>query len=145
MKKLLFLLAFISLNSFASESLLVGNWKTIDDETKKAKSIVSIYEVNGKYFGKIQELFLDEGAEQNPLCDKCDGDKKNQPMKGLEILTNFDSKGNNVWEGGKIIDPKTGKVYSCKLELTDNNQKLKVRGFVGISLIGRTQIWERVK
>lgn len=120
---------------------ILGKWKTIDDETGQAKSVVEIYEENGKVYGKIISVF--DKAKEKSVCDKCEGDKKNKPIKGLVILENAKKKGSS-WEGGTILDPTKGKVYKCTLTL-ENNDKLKLRGFIGISLIGRTQYWERVK
>ena len=118
-----------------------GKWKTIDDATGKAKSVVEIYENNGKIYGKIVDI-LDKSKEDK-VCDECDGAKKGKPIKGMIILEGLKKKGSS-WEGGTILDPNSGKVYKCSLTL-DGPDKLKVRGFVGISLLGRTQSWQRVK
>lgn len=130
--------------SFAAhaESSPVGMWKTIDDETKAVKSIVEIKEENGKLQATILKLFRKPEEDQNPKCDKCHGDLKDQPIIGLRILNGMKQDGNQ-WSGGEILDPKNGKTYSCKLELIEEGKKLKVRGFIGFSLLGRTQIWER--
>ncbi len=124
----------------ANAQSVTGKWKTIDDETGKAKSVVEIYEVNGKIFGKVIEI-LDKSKEDK-VCDKCSGSKKNKPIKGLVILENLEKDGEE-WNGGKILDPTSGKTYKCYISL-ENNNKLKVRGYVGISLMGRTQYWQRV-
>lgn len=123
----------------------VGRWKTIDDETKEAKSIVVITEVDGQLVGKIEKLFRKEGEDQNPKCDKCSGDKKDQPIIGMQILKGLkkDKGSETKWSGGEILDPKNGKTYSCKIEVIEDGKKLKLRGFIGFSLLGRTQIWER--
>lgn len=122
----------------------VGRWKTIDDETKQAKSIVEIAEADGKLTGKVVQLFRKADEDQNPKCEKCTGDKKDQPILGMQILKDLKKDGDTLWTGGEIMDPQNGKTYSCKVELIDGGQKLKVRGFIGFSLLGRTQIWERV-
>lgn len=119
----------------------LGKWKTIDDETGKAKSVVEIYENNGKVYGKVIEI-LDKSKEDK-VCEKCDGAKKGKPIKGMVILEGLKKEGSS-WEGGTILDPNSGKVYKCTLTL-DGQDKLKVRGYVGISLLGRTQSWQRVK
>jgi uncharacterized protein (DUF2147 family) len=121
---------------------ITGKWKTIDDETGKAKSIVEIYEENGSYSGKIVKLFREPNEEQNPNCDKCTGDKKDKPITGMQILSGLKKDGDK-WSGGDILDPKNGKTYSCKAELAENGAKLKLRGFIGFSLLGRTQTWIR--
>lgn len=121
----------------------VGTWKTIDDETGNVKSLVEISEADGKLKGKIVKLFRKPDEDQNPKCDKCEGDKKDQPLIGLEILWNLKKDSDIKWSGGEIMDPKKGKTYSCKIELIEDGKKLKVRGFLGFSLLGRTQTWER--
>ncbi|MCF8053760.1 MAG: DUF2147 domain-containing protein [Deltaproteobacteria bacterium] len=118
----------------------VGKWKTIDDETKAEKSIVEIYDVDGKLYGKIIKI-LTPGKE-NSLCEKCTGEDKNKPLVGLVILKNLVQKGNEYVDG-TIMDPNKGKVYSCKIALEDGGAKLKVRGFIGFSFAGRTQYWYR--
>lgn len=125
----------------AQSQSVVGKWKTIDDETGAAKSVVEIYEANGKIYGKVVQI-LEKGKEDK-LCEECKGDKKNKPIKGLVIIDGL-SKNGNEWDGGKIIDPRSGKEYKCAISL-ENENKLKVRGYVGFSLLGRTQYWTRVK
>ena len=126
----------------AAEMTPVGTWKTIDDETKKVKSIVEISEVNGEIVGKVKEV-LQSDKGPNPLCDQCEGERKNQPVTGMTIIWGMKKDG-DVWDGGTILDPKNGNTYGCKLTPIENGEKLQVRGFKGFSLLGRTQIWERV-
>jgi uncharacterized protein (DUF2147 family) len=120
---------------------VVGKWKTIDDETGKAKSIVEIYERSGKIYGKIIDI-LDAEKKKN-LCVNCPGDEKNKPVLGLVIIKGL-TKDGNEYNAGKILDPTSGKLYKCFLAL-EGNDRLKVRGYVGVALFGRTQIWNRVK
>ncbi|HEX5750171.1 MAG TPA: DUF2147 domain-containing protein [Archangium sp.] len=131
-------------NALAQEASAVGRWTTIDDETKKPKSIVTIYEEGGKLYGKIEKLFRAPNEEQNPLCDKCEGALKNQPIIGMVILRDLKKDGNE-WTGGTILDPANGKTYKAKIAVEDGGKKLKVRGFIGIALIGRTQYWMRAE
>lgn len=143
MKKLFFIsvmLVFSIVQTSQAQSVL-GKWKTIDDETGEAKSVVEIYEENGKVYGKVITIF--DKTKENDLCKKCGGDKKDKPIKGMVILEGAKKEGSS-WEGGTILDPIKGKVYKCTLSL-ENKDKLKLRGYVGISLLGRTQYWERVK
>lgn len=131
-----------SLHSFAAKDSIVGRWKTIDDETGQAKSIVEIFAEGDTFKGKVAEIF--NPTQPNPICDKCSGDKANQPITGLEIM--WDLKENDKgkeWGGGHILDPKNGKTYKCRLRLQDEGEKLEVRGFIGFSLIGRSQTWLR--
>lgn len=141
MKKSMLMLALLFIVSIASAQSIFGKWKTIDDETGKAKSIVAIYEQNGKAYAKILELL--EPEKKGSLCTECDGGNKNKPVEGLVIINGLEKDGDE-WNGGKILDPKTGKKYKCYITL-EGMEKLKVRGYIGFSLIGRTQYWERVK
>jgi uncharacterized protein (DUF2147 family) len=120
----------------------VGRWKTIDDLTGKAKSVVLIWEQGGKLFGRIQKLVDPDPKDPNPTCDGCAGPQKGKPVVGLQILWDLQKNGDG-WSGGTILDPATGKTYKCLLSVEDGGTKLKVRGFIGISLLGRTQYWLR--
>lgn len=126
--------------SFAQKHTITGKWKTIDDETGKAISVVEIFEKQGKVYGKVIEL-LNPG-DRNRTCEKCDGDDRNRPVMGLMVIKGL------IWDGegynGKILDPKHGKIYKCIVSL-ESRDKLKVRGYIGISLLGRTQYWQRIK
>ena len=134
-------LAFASTTAFAQETP-VGTWTTIDDKTKKPKSVVEIYESsNGALGGRVTEV-LSSDRGPNPVCDKCSGDRKGKPVKGMVILWGIKKVGNS-WEGGQILDPATGKVYSVKVRPIDGGRRLEVRGFMGFSLLGRTQVWTR--
>ena len=119
----------------------VGTWKTIDDETGKEKSYVEIYEKDGKLYGKVSKI-LTKGKE-DAKCDKCSGALKNKPIQNMVILYDLKKSGNE-WTGGKILDPNSGKEYKATVKL-NGKDKLDVRGYVGISLVGRTQTWVKVK
>jgi uncharacterized protein (DUF2147 family) len=122
----------------------VGRWTTIDDETKKPRSIIAIYEEDGRLFGRIEKLILEPKEPQNPLCDKCDGALKNKPILGMVILRNLKRDGDN-WSGGTVLDPANGKTYKCKIAVEEDGKRLKVRGYVGFSLLGRNQHWLRTE
>lgn len=138
----LLLLAALPLSGFAANNTPVGTWQTIDDETGKPKAVVQISQNGDTLEGQIVKLYRDPQEDPNPLCQACKGDKKDQPIIGMTILSGLQQSGNE-WVDGEILDPQNGKVYSAKASLDDNGQKLKVRGFIGFSLIGRTQTWER--
>ena len=114
-------------------------WITTDDETGLQKSEVIFYQNGGKLYGKIETLLLPE--DKGKLCVNCEGALKNQPIAGLVIVNDL-NKIKDGWEDGTILDPKSGKEYDCYIEFIDENT-LKVRGFIGFSLLGRTQIWKR--
>lgn len=142
MKKSVYLaVIFFLITQAIQAQTILGKWKTIDDETGKAKSVVEIYEENGEILGKIISIY--DKSKENDVCSKCEGNKKNKPLKGLVILQGAKKNGSS-WDGGTILDPSKGKVYKCTLSLESEN-KLKLRGYLGISLLGRTQYWERIK
>jgi uncharacterized protein (DUF2147 family) len=117
-----------------------GYWTTVDDDGKTATSVVQIYAQGGKLRGKIVELI--NPREKAPKCTACDGAKRNQPILGMEILWGLEKDGDE-WSGGRILDPKNGKEYKCYIEVIDGGKRLKVRGYIGISLFGRTQHWQQ--
>ncbi len=123
-----------------------GLWKTVDDNTKKEKSLVRIVETNGVYTGKVEKV-IDPDSPKDAVCKDCTDERKDQPVVGMTIIRNMkQSTGDKaVFEGGDILDPNNGKVYQSKMKLGDNGTKLEVRGFVGISLLGRTQTWIRAE
>lgn len=139
MKKLAF--AFLALLfSVFSYAQIEGKWKTIDDETGKEKSIVEIFKKSdGKYYGKIVQLLQ---KPENNNCVKCTDDRKNKPLIGLEIIRGLKKDGDE-FTGGSITDPKKGKSYKCTIKR--DGDKLDVRGYIGLSFIGRSQTWHKVK
>lgn len=142
MKRIIFTFLFVALAGILSASAQVtGKWKTIDDETGDAKSIVEIYEKDGKIYGKIVEIL--NPKKKDAKCEKCDGADKDKPLKGLLIIKGL-TKDGDEYTDGDILDPTKGKLYSCTIKL-DGKDKLDVRGYMGISLLGRSQTWTRVK
>ena len=134
------LLALALSQSFAADLSPAGLWKTVDDKTGRARGFVRIYEQNGQLFGKIESSLVPEEARE--VCDKCSGVRKNKPVIGMVILTGMKKNGPE-YNGGEILDPDTGSVYRCKMRLAETGSKLILRGFVGFSLLGRSQTWVR--
>jgi uncharacterized protein (DUF2147 family) len=122
----------------------VGRWRTIDDASGKPTSIIVIREENGRIIGTIEKVYDPYPKESNPQCTACQKELKNKPIVGMKILWNLSKQG-NVWTGGMIFDPDSGKTYNCTLTLENGGSKIKVRGFIGVSLFGRTQYWQREK
>lgn len=141
MKTKLFLLLTILFSICTySQKTIIGKWKTIDDSTKEAKSIVEIYKLNNEYFGKITTIL--NYADKDKVCIKCNGTDKNKPIEGLVIIKKL-SKNENVYSDGTITDPENGKTYTCKIWLDEKNENiLNVRGY--IAFFYRTQQWKRV-
>ena len=123
---------------------LLGQWKTIDDETGRIKSVVEITERDGQFYGQIVELFRLPEEDQNPVCTDCEDDRKGQLSLGMEIVRDMEASDKGMeWDEGTICDPKTGKIYDCEMWLeSDNMNELKVRGY--IYFLFRTQTWLRV-
>ncbi len=135
------LIIFLCMVTGLSAQSVVGIWKTIDDNTGEAKSYVEIYEKDGKIYGKILEIFNKELV--NAVCKECEGADKDKPLHGLVIMKGLEKDGDE-YNGGKILDPETGSEYKCYIKLEEAD-KLKVRGYMGFALIGRTQYWIRSK
>lgn len=140
MKNLIYIsFIFICFNSYAQS--VFGKWKTIDDKTGEAKSIVEIFENSGKVHGKVIEIM--DASKSNRKCHKCTGTDKDKPVLGLVIIKGL-SKDGHEYNGGKIVDPESGKIYKSFIKLIEKD-KLEVRGYIGFALIGRSQTWLRVK
>lgn len=123
----------------------VGLWQTISDKDGKVTSEVRIFENGGVVSGKIERV-LDPKARPDEKCDKCEDDRKNQPIVGLELLRGLKkADGKDVWEGGTVVDPNNGTIYKAKVTPIDGGKKLEMRGYVGAPLFGRTQTWIRVQ
>lgn len=137
---LLAVVALVAGQARAEGATPVGRWTTIDDDSGKPKSVVRIWEEDGKLQGKIESLILEPNEDPNPKCTKCDGERKDQPVIGMVILWDLKPDGAK-WSGGRILDPDNGSTYKCTLEPVEGGAKLKVRGYIGFSLLGRTQVW----
>lgn len=125
----------------AAEPSPVGLWKTIDDETGEAKSLVRVALVDGLLSGRIEKI-LTPGRE-NAVCKACEGSLKDQPVVGMQILQNM-KWDDDQFEGGTILDPNNGKTYKCLVWL-EGAKKLNVRGYIGVPMFGRSQIWLRAE
>ena len=142
MRTLILLTLLLTGSAFAADRTPVGTWKTIDDNTHEPTAIVDIAEQNGVLSGRVIKLIRKPNEEQNPKCKDCPGERKDQRIIGMTILWNLHRDGDE-WNGGEIIDPDNGKIYRCKLQVDEAGTRLEVRGFIGFSLLGRTQVWER--
>ncbi len=128
---IIFSFVFMNVNS----QTIFGKWNSNNEETGKIDSVVEIYEKNGKAYAKIIEI--KDTKSTDAICESCTGTNKDKPILGLEILTGLE-KDDDVWSGGEILDPRTGKIYKCYIKLANKN-KLKIRGFIGVSLFGSTR------
>lgn len=129
-----------SLVFYAQNKNIIGKWNTIHEETGKIISVVEIYEMNNKIYGKVCEI--SNPKSRNLLCKNCLGEDKDKPILGMTVIKGL-QKNSNEYSDGEILDPNSGNLYQCYITLI-HQDKLKVRGYIGISLFGRTQYWERV-
>ncbi|WP_430461957.1 DUF2147 domain-containing protein [Thalassolituus sp. LLYu03] len=118
----------------------VGRWVTVDDEDGSKKSVVEI-SVNDK--GELQGTIVEilRAADKGKLCSECPDNFKDQPIEGLTFMWGLKNDGEGEWESGRILDPKSGKVYKSQAKVSDDGQQLVVRGYIGVSWVGRSQTW----
>lgn len=136
-----FFFTLFTMVSFAQSC--VGKWITIDDETGKKKSIVEFYKKDEILYGKITYMYPQSGQDPKAKCTKCTGDRKNQPVLGMQIVRGMKWNGSE-WDEGTILDPENGKIYSAKIWLDpENKDRLNMRGYLGP--VYRTQRWIRVE
>ena len=123
-----------------------GLWKTIDDETKKEKSLIRITEAGGVFTGKLEKL-LDPAAKPDAVCDLCTDDRKDKPIVGMTLVKGVKQSDSDKgrWDGGEILDPNNGKTYKVRLTPGEGGKTLAVRGYIGAPMLGRTQTWVRVE
>jgi len=121
---------------------IVGLWKTFDDDTNQPAALVQISEQNGLFVGKVTKILDPSGL---PTCAKCTDYRKDKPVVGMEILSGLKKDGENMYSGGRILDPDDGEIYRADIKLLDQGNKLDLRAYLGIPLIGRTQSWMREK
>ena len=124
----------------------VGVWKTIDDDSKKEKSLIRITETGGVLTGKLEKL-LDPATPPDAVCKECTDERKDQPVLGMTLIRNVKQNDGDkgIWDGGDILDPNNGKVYRVRLKPIDGGAKLEVRGYIGTPMLGRTQTWIRAE
>ena len=143
-KLLLLLLCACGVSFVQANDSPVGLWRTIDDESGEEKSLVRISASGDKLVGVVTAIANPE--RQDAICSECEDERRDQPVLGMEIIRAVDAQEQDgTWLGGNILDPNKGKIYKLKLELQEGGAELKVRGFIGFSLLGRTQIWKRVE
>ena len=140
MKKKFTIFLLIAFSSTMNAQTIFGNWLS-KNKDGTFDSVIKVYKKDGKVVAKIIEI--KDTSRQNAVCELCEGKNKNKPILGLNILTGLE-KQDDEWSGGTILDPRNGEVYQCYIELVKPN-KLKLRGYIGISLFGKTAYWERAE
>jgi len=127
----------------AAEPTAAGLWEQVDDNTGKPESWFKITERNGVYVGNLVKIFFKPGEDENWVCDRCEGAEKGAPVLGLALIKGMRRNGYS-YENGTIMDPRDGSVYRALMRLSRDGNKLEVRGYLGISLFGRSQTWNRL-
>jgi uncharacterized protein (DUF2147 family) len=127
----------------AAEPTATGLWEQVDENTGKPESWFKITERNGVYEGALVKIFYKPGEDPNWVCDKCQGAEKGRPVLGLTLIKGMQRNGLS-YENGTIMDPRDGSVYRALMRLTPDGKKLEMRGYLGISLFGRSQVWNRL-
>ena len=143
-KQLIRALLLSAMTSFAFANDIAGLWQTVDDKTGAPKGQVEIRkDANGNHVGKIVKITPRLGYTPKEICVDCPAPYTNKPILGLDILTGLKHSSGNNYTGGRILDPNTGKVYSMKAKLSTSGKRLTLRGYVGVSALGRNQVWIR--
>jgi len=140
-------LALVLLTGLAkAQATPVGVWKTIDDESKKEKSLIRVSESGGVLTGKLEKL-LDPATPPDAVCKECTDERKDKPIVGMTLIRGVKQNDGDkaVWDGGDILDPNNGKVYRVRLKPIDGGARLEVRGYIGTPILGRTQTWIRAE
>lgn len=130
-----------AVTAMAQSDSAVGTWQTIDDHTGQPKALVQIADNGGSLSGKVIKGL---GANDQPerRCTACTDSRKDQLILGMTIISDMQKDGDG-WDHGQILDPENGKLYKCKMHLEDGGNKLVVRGYIGVALLGRSQTWIR--
>ncbi|MBJ8417879.1 DUF2147 domain-containing protein [Acinetobacter courvalinii] len=145
-KSLISILFLTMISSFSFAQDITGLWQSIDDKTGAPKGIVEIrQEANGTYTGKVVKITPRTGYIPKEICVDCPAPYTNKPIIGLDVVTGLKHSEGLNYTNGRILDPNTGKIYSMKAKLSANGKRLHLRGYLGISALGRTQIWIRTE
>ncbi|MCD6045790.1 MAG: hypothetical protein K0R48_953 [Gammaproteobacteria bacterium] len=119
-----------------------GRWTTIDDKSGKPKSVIQLSVSNGILNGVVVKVYKENAIDPNmTTCTKCSGPMKDKPILGLMVVQGLKAEADGSWSGGQVTDPETGKTYKCTITPSADGKTLGVRGYIGISLLGRTQTW----
>ncbi len=141
MKKTLLTLVLVVVAISVNAQSIFGKWHSTNENTGEVDSVIEVYKKEGKAFAKVVEIT--DSSRKDAVCEQCEDENKNKPILGLNILTGLEKDGEE-WSGGNILDPRNGKTYKCYIKLIKPN-KLKIRGYIGLTLFGKTAYWERAE
>lgn len=125
----------------AAQQTLEGNWTTVDDSTGEKRAVVHFAIKDGILSGTVESIYARPG--DTGICSNCPGEFKDRPIMGLQIVWGLKENSTDEWDGGQILDAKVGKIYRVKMSM--KGDKLYVRGYIGLPMLGRTQVWERAQ
>lgn len=136
----------LSTSSLFAADDIAGTWRSIDDKTGFSKALIEIKKSdNGVYQGKIIKILPRPGYTPKTHCQDCPAPYKGAPILGLTVLDGMKQKNATEYEGGTILDPLSGKIYKSKIKVSNNGKRLRMRGYVGVEVFGRSQTWIRDK
>jgi uncharacterized protein (DUF2147 family) len=131
-------------NATAAGLSPIGLWQAVDPDTHQPTGWFAITEQDGVYDGTLVKMFLQPGQDPGVVCDKCRGDRHDKPWLGLQIIRGMKPDGDTKYDGGTILDPRDGDVYDAMMTVSPDGQTLVVRGFIGLSFLGRNEYWSRL-
>jgi uncharacterized protein (DUF2147 family) len=150
LKQVIFIFTMITTLVFSSISMAtslsaVGKWQTRDDDNNKPSSIITIWKKGGKYYGAITKIYINNGGDPHARCLKCTDARKNKKVIGMVMLRDLVQESPGVYKDGMILDARSGKEYHCNATVSADGKKFSLRGFIGLTMFGKTSVWYRVK
>ncbi|HXX86000.1 MAG TPA: DUF2147 domain-containing protein [Casimicrobiaceae bacterium] len=134
--------AFHLATAAADPATIAGRWITFDSDSGQGRAVVEIVREGPRATGRITELFLRQGEDPAPNCERCTGADQGRPIVGLTILV-LEAEADGRGFHGTVLDPEEGRTYRCKVTLTPDGRELRLRGFAGFEIFGRTETWLR--